>query len=150
VVYDGEKIDLGYRIDLIVESSVIVEIKCVEIDPVHHSQLLSYMRLSGRQVGLLINFHIAHLRDGVKRIVDGDDWSKAPTTEITEEIQCTLMLCAPCVLCGQLPPYSALLTRLFSCIAGNLPYLNDCELTSADFRNLMYRRARSAQPARSS
>jgi GxxExxY protein len=86
VVYVGEKIDLGYRIDLIVESSVIVEIKCVEaINPVHHSPLLSYMRLSGRQVGLLINFHAAHLRDGVKRIVDGDDWSKAPTTEITEE-----------------------------------------------------------------
>src|SRR2546427_12474175 len=65
VVYDGEKIDLGYRIDLVVENLVIVEIKCVEaINPVHQAQLLSYMRLSGRSVGLLINFHVAHLRDG--------------------------------------------------------------------------------------
>jgi GxxExxY protein len=75
VVYDGEKIDLGYRIDLIVGNVVIVEIKCVEaINPVHQAQLLSYMRLSGRQVGLLINFHVVHLRDGIKRMVDGYDW----------------------------------------------------------------------------
>jgi len=74
VVYDGEKIDLGYRIDLVVENLVIVEIKCVEaINPVHHAQLLSYMRLSGR---ILINFHVAHLRDGIKRMVDGQDWAK--------------------------------------------------------------------------
>ncbi len=77
VIYEGEKIDLGYRIDLMVESMVIVEIKCAEaIHPVHQAQLLSYMRLSGRSVGLLINFHVAHLRDGIKRMVDGDEWSK--------------------------------------------------------------------------
>jgi GxxExxY protein len=77
VVYEGEKIDLGYRIDLIVESVVIVEIKCVEaINPVHKAQLLSYMRLSGKQVGLLINFHVEHLKDGIKRMVDGYDWRK--------------------------------------------------------------------------
>ncbi len=82
----GEKIDLGYRIDLIVGDVVIVEIKCVEaINPVHQAQLLSYMRLSGRQVGLLVNFHVAHLRDGIKRMVDGYDWSKnLSTTENTE------------------------------------------------------------------
>lgn len=75
VIYDGERIELGYRIDLIVEDLVIVEIKCVEaINPVHHAQLLSYIRLSGRQIGLLINFHVAHLRDGIKRMVDGKDW----------------------------------------------------------------------------
>lgn len=84
VVYQGEKIDLGYRIDLIVSDSVIVEIKCVEaINPVHKSQLLSYMRLSGRHVGLLINFHVEHLRDGIKRMVDGYQWRKGPTTEGT-------------------------------------------------------------------
>ncbi len=78
VIYEGEKIDLGYRIDLIVAGSVIVEIKCVEaINPVHKSQLLSYMRLSGRQVGLLINFHVEHLRDGIKRMVDGYGWEKS-------------------------------------------------------------------------
>lgn len=85
VVYDGEKIDLGYRIDLIVEHTVIVEIKCVDaINPVHHAQLLSYVRLSGRRVGLLINFHVAHLRDGIRRMVDGYDWQKSLTTEDTE------------------------------------------------------------------
>jgi GxxExxY protein len=77
VVYDGEKIELGYRIDLVVEDLVIVEIKCVEaINPVHQAQLLSYIRLSGKNVGLLINFHVAHLRDGIKRMVDGKDWEK--------------------------------------------------------------------------
>ena len=78
VVYDGEQIDLGYRIDLIVNDVVIVEIKCVEaVNPVHQAQLLSYMRLSGRQVGLLINFHVTHLRDGIKRMVDGYEWNKS-------------------------------------------------------------------------
>jgi len=77
VVYDGEKIELGYRIDLIVGSIVIVEVKCVEaVHPVHQAQLLSYMRLSGIGVGLLINFYVAHLRDGIKRMVDGKDWEK--------------------------------------------------------------------------
>jgi GxxExxY protein len=77
VVYNGEKIDLGYRMDLVVENLVIVEVKCVEaIHPVHHAQLLSYMRLSQIGVGLLINFYVAHLRDGIKRMVDGKDWEK--------------------------------------------------------------------------
>ena len=85
VIYQGERIDLGYRIDLIVQDSVIVEIKCVEaINAVHKSQLLSYMRLSGRQVGLLINFHVEHLRDGIRRMVDGYGWQKSSTTEDTE------------------------------------------------------------------
>jgi len=75
VVYDGEKIELGYRMDLVVENSVVVEVKCVEaIHPVHQAQLLSYMRLSSIPVGLLINFYVAHLRDGIKRMVDGRDW----------------------------------------------------------------------------
>ena len=77
VVYEGEKLDLGYRIDLLVENLVIVEIKCVEaIHPVHEAQLLSYLRLSGKNVGLLINFHVARLKDGIKRMVDGRDWEK--------------------------------------------------------------------------
>jgi GxxExxY protein len=77
VIYDGERIDLGYRIDLIVEDRVIVEIKCVEgINPVHQAQLLSYIRLSGRNIGLLINFHVSHLRDGIQRMVDGKDWER--------------------------------------------------------------------------
>mgnify|MGYP003701067131 CR=1 FL=1 len=71
VVYDGVKIDAGYRIDLLVENAVVVELKTVErILPVHQSQLLSYLRLSNKQLGLIINFHVLHLRDGVKRIVN--------------------------------------------------------------------------------
>jgi len=77
VVYEGEKIELGYRMDLVVEDAVVVEVKCVEaVHPVHEAQLLSYLRLSGIHVGLLINFHVAHLRDGIKRMVDGYEWQK--------------------------------------------------------------------------
>jgi GxxExxY protein len=77
VIYEGERLELGYRIDLLVENLVVVEIKCAEaIHPVHQAQLLSYMRLSGKSVGLLINFYVAHLRDGIKRMVDGEGWEK--------------------------------------------------------------------------
>jgi GxxExxY protein len=76
VVYEGEKIELGFRIDLVVENCVVVEVKCVDaIHPVHQAQLLTYMRLSGIHVGL-INFYVAHLRDGIKRMVFGSDWQK--------------------------------------------------------------------------
>jgi GxxExxY protein len=77
VIYEGERIELGYRIDLLIEDLVVVELKCVEaIHPVHEAQLLSYLRLSGKQVGLLINFHVARLKDGIRRMVDGRDWEK--------------------------------------------------------------------------
>jgi GxxExxY protein len=72
VVYRGIQLDAGYRIDFIVENCVIVEIKAVEqLLPVHTAQLLSYLKLSGRSVGLLINFNVPHLRHGIKRIVNG-------------------------------------------------------------------------------
>ena len=74
-MFDGEKIELGYRIDLMVENVVIVEVKSVEaIHPIHQAQLLSHMRLSGVGVGPLINFNVKSLQDGVKRMVDGDSW----------------------------------------------------------------------------
>jgi GxxExxY protein len=77
VIYEGEKLELGYRIDMLVEDQIVVEIKCVEgVHPVHQAQLLSYLRLSGRHVGLLINFYVARLRDGITRIVDGYGWEK--------------------------------------------------------------------------
>jgi GxxExxY protein len=77
VVYDGEKIELGFRIDLLVENLVIVEVKSVEaIHPVHQARLLSYLRLSGVGVGLLINFYVLHLREGIKRLVVGKEWGK--------------------------------------------------------------------------
>jgi GxxExxY protein len=72
VVYDGVTIDLGYRMDLVVEDQVVVELKCIQaLDRVHEAQILSYLKLSGKPVGLLINFHVAHLRDGIKRFVNG-------------------------------------------------------------------------------
>jgi len=72
VEYDGLTIDLGYRIDLLVESAVIVEIKTIErILPIHEAQLPSYLKLSRKRVGLLINFNVAHLRDGVRRRICG-------------------------------------------------------------------------------
>jgi|SRR5579872_37209 len=75
VVYRGVKLDLGYRMDLLVENLVIVEIKSVdEVSPVHHAQLISYLKLSGKSAGLLINFNVVHLKDGIKRFVNGNDW----------------------------------------------------------------------------
>lgn len=71
VIYDGVKIDLGYRLDLIVEDSVIVELKAVnKITPVHEAQLLSYLKLSEKRLGLLINFNVLHLRDGITRRIN--------------------------------------------------------------------------------
>jgi GxxExxY protein len=68
---DGVKLDVGYRIDLLVEKLVIVEIKAVEtVLPIRGSQLLCYLRLSGCRLGLLINFNVVHLKDGIKRVVN--------------------------------------------------------------------------------
>ena len=72
VIYDGVRVDLGYRIDLLVNDAVIVELKCVEkIAPIHEAQILSYLKLSKKRVGLIINFHVRHLKDGIKRVVNG-------------------------------------------------------------------------------
>jgi GxxExxY protein len=74
VVYDGVRVDLGYRIDLLVNDAVIVELKCVEkIAPIHEAQILSYLKLNKKRVGLIINFHVRHLRDGIKRFIEGTD-----------------------------------------------------------------------------
>jgi GxxExxY protein len=71
VVYDGVKIDVGYRIDLLVEDVVIVELKAVEkLLPIHDAQLLSYLKLGGYRLGLLLNFNVLHLKDGIKRKVN--------------------------------------------------------------------------------
>jgi GxxExxY protein len=75
VVYRGVKLELGYRMDLVVEDLVVVEVKSVEaISPVHQAQILSYLKLSGKSIGLLINFNVVHLRDGIKRFVNGTGW----------------------------------------------------------------------------
>jgi GxxExxY protein len=70
VTYRGVQLDCGYRIDLLVEKLVIVELKTVEkLEPIHNAQLLSYLKLSGLSVGLLLNFNVTLLRDGIRRLV---------------------------------------------------------------------------------
>jgi len=72
VVYDDIKMDVGYRLDLLVENAVVVEVKAVEaLAPLHQAQLLAYLKLSGKQLGLLINFNVLHLKDGIRRLVNG-------------------------------------------------------------------------------
>ena len=71
VQYRDIKIDCGYRIDLLVNENVIVELKsCSSIEKIHEMQLLSYLRLSNLKVGLLINFNVVSLKQGLKRIVN--------------------------------------------------------------------------------
>ena len=70
ICYEGLKIDAAFRVDLRVERRVLVEIKSIEtVLPVHHAQLLSYLQLSGVRVGLLLNFNVAHMLDGIKRFI---------------------------------------------------------------------------------
>ena len=70
--YKGERLAEGYRIDLLVEGKVIVELKAVsKLEPVHESQLITYLKLTGCKVGLLINFNVPRLVDGVRRKVNG-------------------------------------------------------------------------------
>lgn len=72
VVYDGICIDLGYRIDLLINGTVVVEVKAVsKLLPIHMAQVLSYLKLGGYKLGLLLNFNVPHLRDGIRRIVNG-------------------------------------------------------------------------------
>ncbi len=71
VMYDGVKLDIGYRIDLLIEDNIIVELKSAErIAPVHKAQLLTYLKLAGLQVGLLLNFNVPHLKDGILRVAN--------------------------------------------------------------------------------
>jgi len=71
VSYKGMEFKNAYRIDLLVENRLVVELKAVEkILPVHSAQLLSYLKLSGHEIGLLINFNVAQLKSGIKRIIN--------------------------------------------------------------------------------
>ena len=70
IVYLGMRIDAGYRIDLLVGGSIIVELKAVDrLAPVHDAQLLSYLRLANLRIGFLINFHVRLLKDGIRRLM---------------------------------------------------------------------------------
>ena len=71
VLYEGLKLELGFRVDLIVDDKVIIEIKSVEaLGPVHKKQLLTYLRLTDLRLGLLINFNVELIKDGIKRVVN--------------------------------------------------------------------------------
>jgi len=70
IVFDGERLESGLRLDMLVQKCVIVELKAVEtMHPIYEAQLMTYLRLSGIRLGFLINFNVAHLKDGIKRIV---------------------------------------------------------------------------------
>ena len=70
VQYKGIRIDCGYRLDVLVENDLIIELKSVEkIKRIHEAQLLTYMKLSGAKIGLLMNFNVTKLKDGIKRFV---------------------------------------------------------------------------------
>jgi len=72
VYYEGLKLELGYRVDMIVGDKLIIEIKSVEaLAPVHKSQLLTYLRLANMRLGLLINFNVVRIKDGIHRVVNG-------------------------------------------------------------------------------
>lgn len=85
VAYGNVRIDTGFRADLIVEDKVIVEVKSVEaLAPVHKKQLLTYLRLADKRLGLLINFHVTLIKEGITRIVNGledDAHAKAPSRQ---------------------------------------------------------------------
>lgn len=70
VIYKNEQLDCGYRLDFIIENKLILELKsCDSIKPIHEAQLLTYLKLSNNQIGLLINFNVSVLKDGIKRMM---------------------------------------------------------------------------------
>ena len=70
IIYDGQKLESGLKLDMLVEKCVIVELKAVEtMNPVHEAQIMTYLRLSAVRLGFLINFNVKHLKDGIKRFV---------------------------------------------------------------------------------
>lgn len=72
LVYEDVKLECGYRIDLFVEHRIVVEIKSVDaLNDIHLAQILTYLKLQGTRVGLLINFNVLKLKDGIKRVVNG-------------------------------------------------------------------------------
>lgn len=70
LVYKKRQLEIGYRVDLLVENKVIVEVKAIQsLEDIHLAQVLTYLRLSGCKLGLLVNFNVKHLKDGIKRVI---------------------------------------------------------------------------------
>lgn len=75
IVYEEVRLEVGYRLDLLVNDLVIIELKSVEaITPVHMAQAISYLKLSRKKLCLIMNFNVVHLKDGIKRVVEGTGW----------------------------------------------------------------------------
>jgi len=71
VNYKGKKLNCGYRLDVVVENAIILELKsCEKVEPIHKAQLLTYLKLSGINLGLLLNFNVPVMKDGIVRIVN--------------------------------------------------------------------------------
>ena len=71
IEYKGVKLDCGYRLDIVVEKTIILELKsCDKIEPIHKAQLLTYLKLSGLNLGLILNFNVSLMRDGIVRVVN--------------------------------------------------------------------------------
>jgi GxxExxY protein len=89
LVYKGTKLECGFRLDLLVEGRVVVELKSVDgLGPIHEAIVLTYLRLSGHELGLLINFKVPLLKDGVRRfIMPRDDGNVSLNTESTESTE---------------------------------------------------------------
>jgi GxxExxY protein len=94
LLYKGVKLDCGFRVDFVIEGELIVELKAVnELLPIHHAQLLTYLKLDRRSLGLLVNFNAPVLKDGVRRIVAGDLFNHG-TSNRSGFSQVALLLCA--------------------------------------------------------
>ena len=77
VVFEEVELNCGYRIDLLVENKLILELKFVKaLHEIHMAQILTYLKLGGFRLGLLINFNVAHLRDGIKRIINSEKYNR--------------------------------------------------------------------------
>jgi len=75
IVYEEVKLEVGYRLDILVNDLVIIELKSVEaITAVHMAQAISYLKLSKKKLCLIMNFNVVHLKDGIKRVVEGTGW----------------------------------------------------------------------------
>jgi GxxExxY protein len=94
LLYKGIKLNCGYRLDFFVEGELILELKAVsELLPVHHAQLLTYLKLERRSVGLIVNFNVPMLKDGLRRVVAGDLFKETPSAHINP-VQLALLLSA--------------------------------------------------------
>jgi GxxExxY protein len=94
LLYKGVKLDCGYRLDLVVEGELIVELKTVtELLPIHHAQVLTYLKLQGKSLGLLFNFNVPVLKDGIRRVVAGELF-KAERTARSDPGHLLSLLCA--------------------------------------------------------